>query len=470
MNADSPLPARSRRILVAAICLLALVLIAVTPISDLFEQSTHRHLVSRSPEQYSIRSREAVAPKTITIRNLGDEIVVDPRIIVNGRKDWFSVDSILAEILEPGMSKRDKAIAIWRFVVANRAHDQPAHHHVEMHDPVRFFNVYGYGFCDDAATNFMVLAKKANVRSRVWTLEGHVVAEAFYNQAWHMFDADAEVYYLNEDRRTIASVEQLADNPALIRRNPGPFPQYNEDWVRIFGSKEDNRIGGWYRVNSGASHLMAFTLRPGESLMRSRQNWGHFVASRARTEPASYGNGRFTFAPVLRDGLFRKGATEATGITETTTGKRHKLIFAPGAGGEARITYPFTSPYPILSGRARIVGELHGDGDAWLEYSEDGERRVKLWTTSEAGKIELEIPLDGQFRKDTHRPVYWYRLTLGFTANTAGSEWHVEKLHFESDVQLAPHALPELEEGSNEVRYVDGGEGRRQVEVIFDYS
>ncbi len=454
----------------AAGSVFALGLIAVTLGACRFAPETaHRHVVTGSPEQYTVRSRRAVAPETVTLRNLGDDVVVDPRIVVNGRKDWFDTDSILAEILEPGMSKRDKAVAVWRFVVDNRYHDQPVHHHVEAHDPARLFNVYGYGFCDDAATNFMVLAEKARLSSRVWTLGGHVVAEARYGGSWHMFDADAEVYYLGDDGQTIAGVEQLADNPALIRRRPSPLPEFPaDDLVRIYGSTEDNRVAGWYRVNSETRHAMAFTLRPRESLVRSRGNWGLFVASRAGSEPASYGNGRFTFVPVLRDGLFRKGALGAIGVTEAVIEGRPRLVFAAG-DGEAYVTYPFTSPYPILSARARITGELRGGGDAWLDYTEDGIRRVNLWTTSDTGSIDLEIPLDSQLRKDSERPVYGFLLTLGHSANAAGAAWHVERLEFETDFQHAPHALPELEEGDNEIRYIDGsGEGLRKIEVIFD--
>ncbi len=463
---DSRRPDRPRRFPAPAIWWLALGLPALALSACRQRDSVHRHLLTRSPEQYEISSREAVAPKTITIRNLGDEIVVDPRIVVNGRKDWFSTDSIVGEILEPGMSKRDKALAIWRFVVDNRRHDQPVHHHVEAHDPVRLFNVYGYGFCDDAATNFMVLAEKARLSARVWTLSGHVVAEALYDGSWHMFDADAEIYYPSDDG-TIAGVEQLADDPDLIRRHPSPLAEFPaEDLVRIYTTREDNRVAGWYRANSGTGHQMALTLRPGESVMRSRDNWGLYVASRAGTEPAVYGNGRFTFIPVLRDGLFRQGALEVAGVTQVAEGQP-RLTF--GADGEAYVTYSFNSPYPILDARARIRGELRGDGDAWLDYSEDGRRRVNLWTTSEAGSIDVEIPWSSQLRDDSGRPVYGFYLTVGFTSNAAGAEWQVEKLHFESDFQHAPRALPELEAGINEILYLDGGgDGPRQVEVILD--
>ena len=436
------------------------------------QETSQRHVISRSPEHYEIRSPAASTPKTITIRNLGDEIVVDPRIVVNGRKNWFSTDSILEEILEPGMSKRDKALAIWRFVVDNRYHDQPVHHHVETHDPVRLFNVYGYGFCDDAATNFMVLAEKARLTARVWTLGGHVVAEALYDGAWHMFDADAEVYYPMEDG-TIAGVEQLANDPDLIRRYPSPLAEFPaEDLIRIYSTRDNNRVAGWYRVNSSTQHLMTFSLRPAESVMRSRDNWGLFVASRAGTEPPVYGNGRFTFEPVPREGLFRLGVDEVVGVTEDTSGGEAALTFVATPGGdEARVTYPFVSPYPILSARVRIQGELRGDGDAWLDYSEDGYRRLNLWTTSEASEIDIEIPLDSQLRRNTGRPVYSYLLTLGLTANAADAEWRVDELRFESDFQLAPQSLPELDAGVNEVLYVDSGaEGSRQVEVIFNHA
>ncbi len=430
-----------------------------------------RRMIDRSPERYSISLSRAATPETVILRNAGDQIVVNPRVIVNGRKNWFSIDSVLAEIVEPGASDGEKAMAIWEFLVANRYHDVPTRDHGEMHDPVRLLNVYGYGFCDDSANSFMMLARQAGLPARIWSLSGHVVSEALYDGDWHMFDADGEVFYRSDKDKTVAGVKRLSRNSGLIRQRPSPSPLYHDTQhlIDLYTSRGNNRIAGWYLGRS--RHVMSFDLRPGESILRSRQNWGLYVASSAESEPAVYGNGRFSFEPVLLDGLFRLGATEVTGVRVEAGGEDRHLVFAAaGEGDSPRLTYPFSSPYPLLSGRARISGELRGDGTAELEFSADGEQWSTVWESSGAGEVDAQVSLDPFLSTETKRPVYSYHLSMVYTARTEGSQWRVATLLFENDFQLAPHALPSFDEGENEVLYADAGEGEREIELVFGYG
>ena len=144
------------------------------------EDPTSAMIVTESEQSYLIWLDGEVDNRSITLSNIGEDVVVNPWVTVGGVKDWFSTSRILDEILQPGMTNREKALAIWAFLVDNRYHDQPAHTGIETHDPVRFLNVYGYGFCDDSATNLLVLCESAGIPARVWGLSGHVVPEAYF--------------------------------------------------------------------------------------------------------------------------------------------------------------------------------------------------------------------------------------------------------------------------------------------------
>ena len=431
----------------------------------------HRRTITRSPEEYSLSLARAATPETVMLRNTGDEIVVNPRVIVNRRKDWFNIDTMLAEIVEPGFSDAEKAMAIWEFLVANRYHDIPTREHVEMHDPVRLLNVYGYGFCDDVANSFRMLARKAGVPARIWSLSGHVVAEAFYDGDWRMFDADGEVFYRAANDE-IASVKRLSRDAELIRRNPSPNPLYfdTEHLVDLYTSRGDNRVASWYRGQS--RHVMAFDLRPGESILRSRKHWQRHVANIEQTEPDVYGNGRFSFEPVLRDELFRQGATTADDLrVEASAEGERLLVFASDdLKTSARLTYPFNSPYPLLSGQVQLLGELRGSGTVELEFSEDGEHWSQVWTSSDTGKVDAKVSLDPFLAKDTERPLYRYHLSMAYTPHAEDSQWRVATLRFDNDFQHAPHALPSFDEGPNEVVYRDANESERELELIFGYG
>lgn len=186
-------------------------------------------------EGMTIRNRRVV------FRNLDERAALVPHFRLLGGPDLSSRQGMLASILRPGMTEEEKAVAIWRFLVDWRYHDYPAEGGDEVHDPVKFLNVYGYGFCDDCAANFAVLCREAGMRARIWGLSGHVVGEVFYQGAWHMFDPDHEVFYRMPDG-AIASVEQLAANPGLITARPrDPIGSDSAVIARLYSTQEDNR-------------------------------------------------------------------------------------------------------------------------------------------------------------------------------------------------------------------------------------
>src|SRR5665213_1512361 len=63
---------------------------------------------------FGLRISGAIQNRSVTISNVGTEMVVNPRLIVNGRRNWFSTPDILAGIIAPGMTDREKSLAIWR--------------------------------------------------------------------------------------------------------------------------------------------------------------------------------------------------------------------------------------------------------------------------------------------------------------------------------------------------------------------
>tara|TARA_R110002111_G_scaffold261984_1_gene336552 strand:+ start:8793 stop:10475 length:1683 start_codon:yes stop_codon:yes gene_type:complete len=187
-------------------------------------------------------SKRRIQPTKLIWQNLDPQSKVSPAWKRKGTPDLTSQETMLASILKPGMQEEEKALAIWKFLIDWRYHFTPPEQGDELHDPVKFLNVYGYGFCDDCATNFAVLARKAGLKSRVWGLSGHVVAEAFYDGQWHMFDPDHEVIYRNE-RAVIAGVEELSQHPELITKTPqDPIGSPSQSIADLYTSTNDNRV------------------------------------------------------------------------------------------------------------------------------------------------------------------------------------------------------------------------------------
>ena len=411
--------------------------------------------VDRSDVTYAVTQGGGVQNKFVTIANVGTDVVVNPRVVVNGKRRWFDVNEMMAEIVKPGMADREKALAIWQFLVDNRYHDQPAHNDIELHDPVRYLNVYGYGFCDDSATNLMVLAQQAGLQARVWGLDGHVVPEVYFDGGWHMLDPDGEIYYLEDDGYTIASIATLEKRPDIIRKYPSPFYRRTEDLVTLYTTTENNQVSDWYKKTSEAKHTMGFVLRPGESLMRGYDHWGHYFSSRYLREPKKYGNGRFVFEPIWKDNVYQTGVTHTVGLQAKEMGSDWVLMSQDQMG---ELVYRFESPYPYLDGRLVV----EGDGQVGVAFSEDGDVWLPVWRSKSDEEVHTTVPLGVYFRNGYGRPMYAYYVKVQLDGT-------LKRLRFESDIQVAPMSVPALEAGENQVHYQDASK-TRQVKIGFGYD
>jgi len=264
----------------------------------------HRETIVGAAAAYGL-STSADHPLTnrrLVLRNVDTRTAIAPRLATAGMPDLSSVPGMLAGILKPEMTEEQKALAIWQFLVDWRYHDIPAEGGDELHDPVKFLGVYGYGFCDDSAACFAGLCHAAGLRARVWGLSGHVVGEAFYDGGWHMFDPDHAAVYRRADGR-IAGVEELAAHPELITRQPrDPIGADSASIARLYTTTADNRV---QERKYPADHRLDMTLLPGDEVVFDFSNTGlvHRLPLRNAQEtlnlpgaplPPAFGNGRLT--------------------------------------------------------------------------------------------------------------------------------------------------------------------------------
>jgi len=213
---------------------------------------------------------------SIEIRNEGTASLRDVRVQVNGRRYFKTTREMIQFAAPDAADDREKAFALYRFVRNRRYHWFPAESSrnagAELHCPVKFFNVYGYGHCDDAAINLAMLWQAAGLNSRVWGLNGHVVAEVHYEGAWHVFDPDGEAFYLARDNRSVAACEKIREEPYLVVRTPFGLPAYNRDRARIarYYADDDNRLEP---VPKDRGHNLTLNLLPGERFIQKWFTW-----------------------------------------------------------------------------------------------------------------------------------------------------------------------------------------------------
>ncbi|MBN1674859.1 MAG: putative Ig domain-containing protein [Kiritimatiellae bacterium] len=367
--------------------------------------------------------------RAVKLENVGETDVVNPWLS-NGRNDFRNVDAIVAAALEPGMTDREKAKALWFQQVRHRYH-RAGETGKELGDPVKVFNVYGHNPCGCDANMMGGLWRRAGLKGAPVRLVSHSIAQVFYDGGWHVMDGDLAGIYLLRDNETLASDIELARDHDLVKRT------HNQGIMLPDSRDTDERAAAMFVSEAPISgsrdcyaSSMNMTLRPGEALT---WRWGHVRPAKFRgpanvnpTYPDTVCNGLWEYRPDFSKPFWPNGAESV----------EHVRVDAEGIGAEpgkrGRIVWAIRSPYVFLGGRL----EVEGCG-ASFELSWDG----KTWEP--AGESMGAFFADG-------KACYAYRLrcTLSGTAR-------LKRLAIVNDVQMAPLALPEMRVGENVFVYSD---------------
>ncbi len=380
---------------------------------------------TRTPIGYGAWSRAFEPMREVRIENIGDVPVVNPWLIVNGRHDWRTVEKIIAGATHDCANDRERAMALWWFVVNHRFHATP--NDGDNIDPIKQFNVYGYSLCGDIAQTIRQLWKVTGLKTRRGRPHGHCLTEVWFDNAWRMLDGDESILCLRRDNETLAGEEDIVRDHDLMKRTHTYGILSGDDLLTDQFSASlhvhEGRREGDYRDDFG--HRMELTLRPGESLA---WRWDNAGRSHGTDLPSGWGpqagqplaNGRWMYAPP-------------------------KPAEAGERNGDA-LVIPMATPYVIVGGK------LETRGNTRVSISFDGTK----WKPVANRDLDACFP-----RGDKARYRYW----LKFEPADA-----VESLRIENILQMAPLSLPALTVGDNRIAYTDDATTPRKVRVSFEWT
>jgi Transglutaminase-like superfamily len=420
----------------------------------------------------------------LMIENLGQTDVVNPRIVVNGRRYWFSVETILASVLRPGMTDAEKAIAIWVFCssIEVQCHDnnrrvgplypddksQPSRNGFqERGNPVKAVNSYYCSGCQYSATNLVVLLRHAGLTARaVWICplgqyECHCVAEVWYDGGWHLFDPERRSFYLNGDNRTIASYAALHKKPGLAARtHDGGFAAKYRAMRSHAKEYEMNYPPSVMPVDPDWVDTMSMTLRPGEKFIWLWNDVDKFLLGlnprNKNNRPYRLANGKMIYRPNLRDANFRTGILSEENIKTTVEDGRKPSIHSDIPGATSFVSYKVKTPYPIVGG---IVGGRFyrkSKSDICQIYiSVNNNDWTKVASVDTTGEIEKYLSVDNFLPTKNGGPIYECYLKYEFSAAADPEDVGIDQVYLEFDVQMSEAGLPSLSVGKNRVSYKD---------------
>ncbi len=479
----------------------------------------YSQVITVSDYSYEIEVGGARDPvnETIIIENIGDKPIVNPRITVDGRYDWFDMTTMSAEVTRGCSTDEEKALAIFEFIRTNFHHLSSVSDQ-ETLNPVISMNVYGYSNCAFHATAFVSMCRAVGVKARVWEVWHHTVSEAFYNNAWHMLDTDIGLTHLMDDNRTIASIEQLwadqkvtegvkekANLSAWSGRNKAIYLLYDDvEGGHAFVSQDGIKQRG-YRyfhddyfsyVQTGYDRwtylpqTMALTLRPNEKIIRNWKGGDVYYDHKRKkaifershgpeTLPIRYGDGQIVWTPDIGSSDFplylNQNFPPAFEINDGQYPPVH-VGFKQNDDYDflTRTQWRVNSPYTIIGGRLK-ASVYRGGANKWdrlsaIITSSTGPLHKTLWSApkGETGKFDFEVDLDETLYPTGEHGRHDYTLELLFSAdrgNDPATQTGIESVEMVTDIQVAPNSLPALSRGRNVIRYRDETPGEHQVRI-----
>ena len=406
-----------------------------------------------------------------------------PWVVSEHVPDFSTLDNLVKSPRSAGKQGEDLAVALWQLMVDRDLgifHYCPAQERLwgkDVYDPLKIFNVYGFTICHVHANVLAMLYRAAGLQARIANIAGHEGTEVFYQDRWHYFDADIQMYHRLRppDEHVIASREDLYRDPTLVSDQPTPSNPYHipdrlpEKFARLYEARPE-----YPELMEERIHSMDFRLRPGEEMVRYFHNRGRWVVfenyppmfRRFRSETGPEGpterfwprrqwaNGFFHYAPKLSSGCrdVELGADAVEGLALGDEG-----LVCEGETGRA--VFAFESPYIYcgISDPLRRVPAADGAVlSAALELPESTAARLEgapelsedwqtLWS-SEGQTGEVECNADFTPLAEAR-----YRLRLRFVLEGKGAR--LRSFQTRLWFMVSPHSLPALKTaGDNRMR------------------
>jgi hypothetical protein len=409
---------------------------------------------TRDPVGYSPYKQSYEPNHSVRLENVGDTDVVNPWIIINNRRDWRSIDHILAEIITDSMTDAEKARAIWEFACNHRYHYTCATD--EVKDTVKMLNSYGYTLCWDEAFTVSNLWQAAGLKIRRGYPHGHCTTEVYYDGAYHLLDSDEHLLYLMPDNQTIASEEDLSHDHDLVKRGHPYGITLQESREREEGMASaffhtGPRSGGRPQLTS---HTMDLTLRPNEALIWEWEDRNKYHGYWDR--PTRLANGRMQYTPDLLQ--YETWATQIDNLHLTEQG-----LQPIQADQDAHLDLTITSPYVIVGGKLNL--SLTSNTHVSVALSRHNNPYQTIWHSDTNINIKTSIDLDPSFPSSSPAS-YTYQVRIALKAHADPAV--IKQITIETDLQMAPLSLPALELGDNHIHYTADTEGDVQITHAFE--
>ena len=415
---------------------------------------SHTQVLTELPAQFTVDVGGETRPRMLSLSLQGP--IQESTITCDRWIDCTSLEGMLESIIKPEMSDREKALAIWHFVMT-WCHDHDGH---TCDDPLEYANVWGYSYCGPMAVLTEALCDAAGVRCRYINPSSHGTTEMFWDEKWHLLDSSCRYFFLCRDNRTVASIHDLALDNGLVTRthdDVGRSLKWGGDVegaLSMWGDDSDDWVTEDSRWRKSAKWDPRVTLRVGEVLTRRWDNIRLWCKAHGEKPPYIYANGFLRYEPDLRtawiDDTF-PGAEEVKNFAfDRGAGVLRPTRVGQPAALVVRVRTPYFTPRVQVLGRFRLGSEA---ARARIAVSVDGGQTWKLLREA-AGRGDLSLRCQSDVTQEvTHETAdkYTFLVCWELEPGSAPAACALAEVSVRADLQYYPKALPALRLGTNTI-------------------
>ncbi|MBM4041085.1 MAG: hypothetical protein FJ290_21505 [Planctomycetes bacterium] len=430
-------------------------------------RKTWEQAVSRSGESFTIEVAGNTDPVMRRLEIIGP--VVDPKVVCDRWVDPETPATVLKSILKPGMSDREKAMAIFWYCQENFSRNTPW-----IWDDARFACALGFGHCGPTGFAQSALCNAAGLQWHQMRLWGHNCIQVWYDDRWHVLDAYMRAIYPGPTGDYAASATELAKQPELITRNCGEDGREMKELIDInFIKKIYSSYDGGVQFELGKKwpwdgNRIAYALRAGERIIFW---WDRRLHCSYPELPGNFTNPELLYEPDLRGAEAKDGVSSSQNVR---WGDGGLPLHVAEAGKPAEVVWEVSSYYNLMAGW--IEGEFAraGDGDLLrVSVSADGGKTWKAaWEHAGTGLVKAQIDLADKlpFKPECYsKGLRGYLVRVEMNAKDSPARVGIASIRFRTELLAHNRALPALLKGKNTLT-VTATSMPRPFKVIYEYD
>jgi len=416
--------------------------------------------------------------------------VCNVKVVTDANPDYYDMPSMIRSITAPWSTPEEKCWAMfyWNHI-ARRQTSPMILHGMELTDPIRQFNDYGYMMCSTIAGANCAIWHNMGMKVKFWDISLHTVSECSYGGRWHMYDNSMSAIYTLCDGKTIAGVEDIGKEGACAasggKTEPGHVAKYHclnatsnngfltgADCPRDLAQeyrcfKPSGLKYRWYYYNWDWGHRYILNLRERETYTRYYHSLGDeakFYVPNGGKDPESVnrryrirGNGVWSFKPVLTPGDYKKyvhtssnvKAIRPNGLQPAAPGEAAEVVFKVQSANVATCQTIKASVFRKTDDDAVTIAVSTNNGLTWTD----------VWKAQSTGRVSLKLDL-----LDEVNGAYEILVKVTLVAKTSPGDARLDAIELETGTMLNSKTQPQLRLGKNTVHV---GTGDQSDSIVF---